>query len=67
MHPTATKPSMPDVSTPVRPLRLRKRETLLLIGAGVIDIASRVVLARLTVDLAPQLVALFVSFVMYGF
>jgi len=48
-------------------LRLRKREILLLIGAGIIDIVSRVVLARLTIDLAPQLVALFISFVMHGF
>ena len=63
----ATKHSTPHVSTPVRPQRLKKRQILLLIGAGVIDIASRVVLAHLTVDLAPQLVALFVRFVMYGF
>lgn len=63
----ATERSTPHVTTPVRPSRLRKREILLLIGAGVIDIASRAVLARLTIDLAPQLVALFVSFVMYGF
>ena len=63
----ATKRSTPHVSTPVRRLRLRKREILLLIGAGVIDIATRVVLARLTADFAPQLVALFVSFAVYGF
>ena len=62
-----TKRSTPHVSTPVRRLRLRKREILLLIGAGIIDIVSRVVLARLTIDLAPQLVALFISFVMHGF
>lgn len=63
----ATKRSTPHISTPARRSRLRKREILLLVGAGVIDIASRVVLARLTADFAPQLVALFVSFVMYGF
>ncbi|WP_139205285.1 MULTISPECIES: hypothetical protein [Plantibacter] len=62
-----TEHSTPHVSTPVRRLRLRKREILLLIGAGVIDIVSRTVLARLTIDLAPQLVALFISFVMHGF
>lgn len=64
---TATKPSTPPSNTPGRRPRLKKREILLLIGAGVIDIAVRIVLARLTVDLAPQLVALFVSFAMYGF
>ncbi|WP_175117912.1 hypothetical protein [Plantibacter sp. MCCC 1A11337] len=63
----ATKLLTPHVSTPVRRLRLRKREILLLIGAGVIDIAIHAVLARLTVDFAPQLVALFISSVMYGF
>lgn len=63
----ATARSTPHISAPARRSRLRKREILLLIGAGVIDIATRVVLARLTADFAPQLVALFVSFVMYGF
>lgn len=63
----ATNRPMLQTSAPVRPSRLRKRQIFLLVGAGVIDIASRVVLARLTAEYAPQLVALVVSFAVYGF